>query len=463
MNIAIFSGELSGDLIGAGLARELRRLDPNVELWGLGSAAMRAQGVELLADSADWGVISITQALQKVPALLATVAPRVRRELRTRRPDVVVLIDFGAFNVRAARFSKTLGLKVCYYFPPGAWRRTGTQGAELATITDAIAAPFPWSAERYRSLGANAVYVGHPLLERVHAVLTREEFAAQFGMDASKPIIGLLPGSRQHEVTHLLPTLLSAATLIYRDVPDAQFVVGVAPSLSSDMMRAYLSNHAELGEQWGSVWHDFAHDAGARIRDPLARVAGKWSGQSSPMLVTENGVLVPVESLRDEMQARRQSEHRRARTERGLPPTVLAKGLTYDIMAHSDVLLTCSGTATLEAAVFGTPLVILYRGSKLMELEYKLRGIKKKIRFIGLPNILADREIAPELLQDQATPEAIAAHTLGLLNDPIRRKLAREGMLEVRAALGTPGASHRAAKIVFDLAQGRDISVRSET
>ena len=383
MNIAIFSGELSGDLIGAGLARELRRLNPGVTLWGLGSEAMRSQGVELIADSAEWGVISITQALQKVPGLLATIAPRVKRELRARRPDVVVLIDFGAFNARAARFSKTLGLKVCYYFPPGAWRRTGTQGSELAQLVDVIAAPFPWSAERYAGLGARAVYVGHPLLERVHAVLTREEFAAQFGMDASKPIIGLLPGSRQHEVTHLLPTLLSAASLMYRDAPDAQFVVGVAPSLSSDMMREYLSGHAELGDRWSDIWHEFAHGAGARLRD----AESKWSGQRNPMLVTDNGLLVPIEALQDEMQARRQSEHRRARNERGLPPTVLAKGLTYDIMAHSDVLLTCSGTATLEAAVFATPMVILYKGSKLMELEYKLRGIKKKIRFIGLPNI----------------------------------------------------------------------------
>ena len=87
-----------------------------------------------------------------------------------------------------------------------------------------------------------------------------------------------------------------------------------------------------------------------------------------------------------------------------------------------------------------------------MELEYKLRGIKKKIRFIGLPNILADREIAPELIQEQATPEAIAAHALALLNDPARRQHARDGLREVRAALGTPGASERAAKIVLELA-----------
>ena len=452
MNIAILSGELSGDLIGAGLARELRRLMPNVKLWGLGSQAMRAQGVELMADSADWGVISVTEALQKIPVVLARVAPLMRREIRARRPDVVVLIDFGAFNVRAARFCKGMGLKVCYYFPPGSWRRTGTRGMELATLTDLIAAPFPWASERYASMGANAVYVGHPLMERITPTMTRAEFADAFGMDAAKPIIGLLPGSRRHEVTHLMPALLGAAREIYKQVSDAQFVIGVAPSLSSDMMRTYLDAHAELHDRWGDVWHDFADEAGSKLRDPVQRLADKVGGRRDPVLVTTAGIQISLDDMRHEREARRRSEHLRARAEQTLPPTVLAKGVTYDIMAHSDVLLTCSGTATLEAAALGTPMVILYRGSKIMELEYKLRGIKKRIPHIGMPNILAGREIVLELLQDAANPQAIAQEAVSLLNDPAKRQRAKEDLAEVKQALGTPGASERAARLILDLA-----------
>src|SRR5689334_12571089 len=119
MNIAILSGELSGDLIGGALAVELRRLAPDVQLWGLGSGAMREAGVELMADSASWGVIGVAQALAKVPGLLFSIYPSVKRALKKRRPDAVVLIDFGAFNVRVARYAKSLGLKVFYYVPPG--------------------------------------------------------------------------------------------------------------------------------------------------------------------------------------------------------------------------------------------------------------------------------------------------------------------------------------------------------
>jgi lipid-A-disaccharide synthase len=453
LNIAIFTGELSGDLIGGALARELRRLNPTVELWGLGSSAMRAAGVELLEDSAAWGAISITEAITKVPGLLAKVAPRVKHAVRSRRPDVVVLIDFGAFNVRAARFCKQLGLKVCYYFPPGSWRRQGDKGAELARITDLLAVPFPWAAERFSNLGANAVYVGHPLLERVHAILSRADFAAQFGMDATKPIIGLLPGSRHHEVSHLMPTLLEAARLIYKRHSDAQFVVGVAPSMSPELMAGYLEGHAELKGRLTEIWHEFAQEAENKVLKPVAQTAKALTKQTTPLLVTNNGVVVPADSLRREMEARRRSEHLRARANKALPPTVLAKGLTYDVMAHSDVLLTCSGTATLEAAIFETPMVILYRGSRLMEFEYKLRGMDKKIRHIGLPNILADRRIMPELIQQAANPEAIAANALELLDDIERRRRAREDLRAVHEALGTAGASARTARLVLDLAQ----------
>lgn len=453
MNIAIFSGEISGDLIGGALAQELRRLAPDCVLWGMGSAAMRGAGVELLADSADWGAIGIVEALGKVPTLLWNVQPKVKAALKKRRPDVVVLIDFGAFNVRVARFCKQIGLKVCYYFPPGAWRRTGTKGAELAQITDVLATPFPWSETRYRELGANAVCVGHPLLERVHAVMSRAEFAAHFGMDASRPIIGLLPGSRRQEVSHLMPTLLDAARLLYQRVPDAQFVIGVAPSISEEMMAGYLSGQPELRDRLHEIWHEFAQEAETKVWKPVTRTASRLTPQARRTLVTAGGILLPEDALLEEQEARQRSERIRDKADKTPPPTVLAKGLTYDVMAHSDVLLTCSGTATLEAAIFGTPMVILYRGSKLLELEYHLRSIKKKIPMIGLPNILANRQIVPELIQADATPDAIADHAVALLNDMETRGRVRKDLQEVRASLGTPGASERTAKLVIELAK----------
>jgi len=112
--------------------------------------------------------------------------------MRERQPSVIVPIDFGAFNMPQVRFAKRSGQRVAYYFPPSAWRRTGNQGAELAKLADKILVPFDWAETRYRGLGGNAEYVGHPLVERTVSTMTRSDFAAQFGMDASAPIIGLL-------------------------------------------------------------------------------------------------------------------------------------------------------------------------------------------------------------------------------------------------------------------------------
>ena len=113
MNIAILTGEVSGDLIGGALAKELRRQCPSIELWGMGSSSMREAGVELVVDSSIFGTISITEALRNAPSLLFQVKPRIKAALRERKPDVVVPIDFGFFNVRVAAEAKRLGSKVC--------------------------------------------------------------------------------------------------------------------------------------------------------------------------------------------------------------------------------------------------------------------------------------------------------------------------------------------------------------
>lgn len=453
MNIGIFAGELSGDLLGGALALELRRLCPDATLWGLGSGAMRAAGVELLADSESWSSIGVSEAVGKIPALLLKIAPLVRQAVAERHPDVVVLIDFGAFNVRLARYAKRLGLRVFYYFPPGSWQRYGERGANLREITDQVATPFTWSAERLSRLGVNAVATGHALVDRVRPVMSRADFAAQFGMDAAHPIVGLLPGSRRHEVAHLMPALLSAARLMYQRLPNAQFVLGVAPSLSPELIARYLAGHTELRDRLSEIWHEFAQEAETKVWKRVKGAAGVLSPQRKQILVTSTGVLLPAEALEEESEARRRSEQMRARAAAYPPPTVLAKGLTYDVMAHSDVLLVCSGTATLEATVFLTPMVILYRGSRLLELEYKLRGLHKKITHIGLPNILADRRIVPELIQTEATPEAIAEQALTLLQDVGQRHQMKMDLLSVRATLGEPGASARAAALVLQLAE----------
>lgn len=435
VNLALLSGEISGDMVGGALSRALRAAAPEVSLWGIGSRHMAASNVELLYDSADWSAIGVINALRVYPHLRFWVYPHTLREILKRRPATVVLIDFGAFNVQVARWCKARGIPVLYYFPPGSWRRSGTAGAELARITDRIATPFPWSAERLARLGAQVEFVGHPLLEIVRPGLRRAQFTQRFGMEPGRPIIGLLPGSRRFEVKHNTPALLGAARLIQQELPGAQFVFGAASASAREQIEDQLMQQQRLTRR---EVPQTQHTESQPHRGPDAR------------LVTPEGVLLPADVLHNEKIGRPRLMQKVAESA-GPLSVVIAENMTYDVMAYSDVLLVCSGTATLEAAILGTPMIILYRGSRLMEIEYNLRRLKR-LEHIGMPNIIAGRRIVPELIQQEASPEALARHALRLLRNTEERARMKEALGEVRHALGEPGASDRVARIALEMA-----------
>lgn len=435
-NIAIVAGEASGDLVGGMLAAELRRLMPHIHLWGIGSRHLREAGVELLYDSASWGSIGVVEALRWYPSLRFRVYPRLVRQIAARRSALVILIDFGAFNMQVARWCARRKTPILYYFPPGSWRREGRGGEELARLATFIATPFPWSAQHLASLGARVEFVGHPLLDAARPACTCQEFVESLGLDASHPIVGLLPGSRAFEMKYNIPVMLGAAQHIHQRLPDAQFVFALAPTAKL---------HAV--SDWIRRWEE------QTPRRPLASPAAKAThhGKSrtgAPSLVTPEGVLMAQDALKQ-----KRVLPSTARPAAGRPPLVVTQGRAYDVMAHSDVLLVCSGSATLEAAIQGTPMVIVYRGSRLMELEYKLRRIHR-IQHIGMPNIICGRRVVPELIQREATPEALADHALRFLLEPETRASTKAALTEVRSALGEPGASARVAHIVAQMLEG---------
>lgn len=428
-SVALLSGEMSGDAVGGHLASAIRRLDPDVAMWGMGSTRMAAAGVELVCDSAAWGAIGVIEALKVYPQIRFRVYPRMLAEIDRRHPDVVVLIDFGAFNIRVAKHCTERGVPVLYYFPPGSWRRSGPVGSGLVKYTSRIATPFPWSADRLRAAGANAEFVGHPLLDMAQPTLSREQFAGKLGLEPKAPIVGLLPGSRSFEIRYNLPAMLGTAEVIHEKRRNAQFVVGLAPNAPRHQVEELLR------------------------RTPADRYQRHHQGTpqnpATTELVTPEGLAVPAPRYEDWLEEQR--TRFRATGGSGRPPVALAEGMTYEVMAYSDVLLACSGTATLEAALLETPMVIMYRGSRLMEMEYRLRRVKR-VEHIGMPNIIAGKRVVPELIQDQATPEALAAHAMEILSDPSVSAQMKAALHTVRQALGAPGASDRVAHMVIAMA-----------
>jgi lipid-A-disaccharide synthase len=435
VNIAILSGEMSGDNAGAGLARALRQREPGCSLWGMGSARMAEAGVELLFDTAAWGAIGVVEALRIYPKIRFTCYPAVLREIDRRRPDVVVLIDFGAFNSKVARHCKAKGIRVLWYFPPGSWRREGRANSEIAAITDAVATPFPWSEERYRAMGANVQFVGHPLLDTAKPSRPKTVWCDRWGLDPGRPIIGLLPGSRTFEVEHNTTAMLDAARSISKQLPNSQFVIAAAGS----GVRMRIEN----------ILSRYQHEQ--RVKTTKQKPPRDTAAHRQPAMITNEGFLVDGEKLESAFRDRLEEQ---AHAEEGLPPVLLLENQTYDTIAHSDAILVCSGTATLEAAILGTPMVVLYRMSRLMAMEGRLRRLDR-LPYIGMPNIIAQRTIVPERIQDAATPQQLAQDVLPMITDPAVRGRILQDLKTVRDALGTPGAADRTAAMVLQLAAGK--------
>lgn len=374
VTIFCVAGEASGDASCAALVQAVRERLPDAHFRGVGGRLMAKAGVQLLYDSSRWGAVGVVEALRVAPALWLA-QQNLKRRLTQEPPDLLVLVDFGAFNVPLAKWAKARGMKVFYYFPPGSWRRHLPRRNDLPHCTDCIVTPFPWSAALLRQAGANAHFVGHPLLDRVRPSLSEDEFCARLQVNPTGLRVGLLPGSRRQEVRSLLPIMRRAAELLAEQKPGAQFVLALAPSVQDEEVQRVF--------------------AGCTV------------------------------------------------------PWRIAREMTYDVIAYSHLLWCCSGTATLEAAILGTPMIILYRVSRLMELEYHIRKRALNLTFIGLPNLIAQRGICPELLQHSATPQNIVAHSLNLLPGTQGHRLQREALQEVKSVLGEPGATDRAAHLLL--------------
>lgn len=367
------AGEASGDLHGARLVEALRRLAPHLTVEGMGGVQMRTAGVRLLADAADTAVVGLIELWEKRRALRAALQ-RLRVHLASVRPALLILIDFPDFNLLLARTAHRVGVPVCYFISPQVWAWRRGRICTIRHLVRKVLVLFPFEEALYRQAGVDVTFVGHPLLDVLAEVPSREACRATLGIPETSQVLGLLPGSREAEVRRHLPLLLRAASRLTIARPNLQVLVGLAPTLD-------------------------------------ARVAGAAVAAS------------------------------------GTKTTVI-HGRTHEMIRAADLLLAVSGTVTLEAAILGTPMIITYR---LATISYALARLLVHVRFIGLPNLVANEGIVPELIQFDATPERLAATAEQILGSPERQARMRAALGEVRARLGTGGAAERAAREVLAL------------
>lgn len=235
--IMISVGEASGDLNGANLAKALKTLEPDCRLLGMGGEAMRTAGVDIVYDIADLGVMGFVEIIKSLPRMFK-LKNRLLQIMAVERPDVLVVIDYPEFNMRLAKAAKEIGIPVVSYISPSAWAWRRGRAKDVAKIVERVAAIFPFEADVYNEAGANVTFVGHPLLDIVKPALSKQEAYEYFEADAARPVVMLMPGSRMQEIDKLLPVMLAAAEKIVAKVPDCQFYLPVASTISREIIQS---------------------------------------------------------------------------------------------------------------------------------------------------------------------------------------------------------------------------------
>ena len=374
--VMIVAGEASGDLHGATLAHALRTLAPDATFHGMGGPKMAEAGVELIEDVTAAAAVGGTEAIGRLPRLLR-VFRALTASLTSRRPDVLVIIDFPEFNLRLARAARRAGVPVVYFIPPQIWAWRGGRITQIRRRVSLVLTVLPFEAAIYRQAGVPVEFVGHPVVDAIRGAPSREEARRAVGADADTTVIGLLPGSRREEVARNLPLMRAAIEQATRGRPGIRLVLGLAPTID---------------------------------RVAVSRLLG----------ATGDVEIIPDGA--------------------------------YTVMRAADVALVASGTATLEAALLGAPMIVVYRLSRLSEAMIRLLV---RVPWISLVNLALGRGVVPELYQSTATTERLASELARLLDDPTARAAQRDAFAELAREAGEPGVGMRAGRWVLAAASAR--------
>ena len=204
--ILISCGEASGDLYASELLKELKRLEPTCEAFGLCGERTEAAGATPIVRLEEISVIGLVEVVSKLPALLSAMR-RLTAAAFSRRPDVAVLIDFSGFNLRLAKRLEALGIPIVYYVSPQVWAWRRRRVRTIRKLVDEMLVILPFEKSFYEKEGVSVRYVGHPLVDLVSASEAREAFCRRLSLDAARPIVAVLPGSRRSEIELHVPIL----------------------------------------------------------------------------------------------------------------------------------------------------------------------------------------------------------------------------------------------------------------
>jgi lipid-A-disaccharide synthase len=235
--LLIVAGEASGDMHGASLVREIKRLNPEVAISGIGGSRMQAEGMNILFHINQMAFLGFAEVVRHLP-FIRKVQARLIEEVKTKDINTVVLIDYPGFNLSIAKKLKAMGLKVIYYISPQVWAWGKGRLRKIKKVVDEMIVILPFEEKFFRDKGINVEYVGHPLLEQIerYKYLTKDGLYELFALDRTKDILLVLPGSRLQEIKRIFPEVILAAAEVSEKF-NLQTVVACSANIDEDIFR----------------------------------------------------------------------------------------------------------------------------------------------------------------------------------------------------------------------------------
>lgn len=234
----IVTGEYSGDIHASHVVKALKTLNPDIEIEGVGGENLRNAGVKLFSDQKKMGAVGLTP---KIVLDHFTLGKRIVDYLvKEFKPDAVLLIDYGVFNLNISKFLKKAGIKVFYYIPPQVWASRKWRINTIKKNIDEVLCIFPFEKEMYESYGIKTHYCGHPLVSQLPEKADKDNFFEKHGLDKNKKLVSIFPGSRVFELKNLMSVFIKTAEELNKKHPDLQFCISHAPNLSDDVYDKYL-------------------------------------------------------------------------------------------------------------------------------------------------------------------------------------------------------------------------------
>ena len=332
MKLYVVSGEKSGDLHGANLAKEMIQKTPELQLRGFGGDRMIEEGVKVVKHINELSFMGFTEVIKNLNTINKNLK-FCKKDISDFNPDAIILIDFPGFNLKIAKYAKQKGIKVFYYISPKVWAWNKNRVEQIKDYIDELIVIFPFEVEYFKEKGITVNYFGNPLTDEIQKEIT------ELSINSDKKIIALLPGSRKREIEMNLPIMLS----VIPDFLDYQFVIATT--------------------------------------DNMFELCSKISKNKDVKIIKEQ---------------------------------------TYSVLKNSEIALVTSGTATLETAFFNIPQLVCY---KTDFLTYNLAKLFVKLKWISLVNIIMNKEVVSEFIQDKMTKENLTKEMNYLLSENGRVKL----------------------------------------